>query len=144
MKIVEIIRGTSTDEGTFGKMIFGKDVCKTLELPWRDNKRQMSCVPVGDYKCVLISSPKFGAAYLLLNVPGRSEVLIHSANFGGDTSKGWDTHLHGCIAPCDRVGKILNRKGNMQMAGLVSKPAVTRLMSWLNKETFTLAIRNGE
>ncbi len=101
-------------------------------------------MPVGRYRCVLIHSPKFGPAYLLLAVPGRSEVLIHGANFGGDSTLGWDTHLHGCIAPCDRVGIMRNRFGKMQRAGLVSKPAVTRFMAWADKQPVELTIRNRE
>ncbi len=139
-----IERGPSTDEGTFGSFAFGENRTHVLELPWRENRRRLSCVPVGSYRCVLIVSPKFGPAYLLLDVPGRSEVLIHGANFGGDSTLGWDTHLHGCIAPCDRIGRLRNRFGKMQMAGLVSKPAVNRFMAWAAGQPVQLTIRNRE
>lgn len=139
-RVVSLLRGRSTDQGTFGRFTFGTTTVSCLELPWRENRRRLSCVPLGSYRCVLIQSPKFGAAYLLLDVPGRSEVLIHAANFGGDSTLGWDTHLLGCIAPCERVGKIINRKGKPQMAGLVSKPAVNRFMAWAEKKPFTLEI----
>jgi hypothetical protein len=137
---VTLQRGQSTDQGTFGVMTFGNDVVHTVELPWKDNQRQASCIPVGTYKCAIVKSPKFGRVYGVSNVPGRANVLIHSANFGGDVSKGWDTQLHGCIAPCLRVGKMRNSKGEMQSAGLVSRPALSRLMEWADGQTFELEI----
>lgn len=135
-----IKRGPSTDQGTFGVLSFGNDVVHTLELPWRDNMRQRSCIPVGTYKCVLIKSPKFGMSYWVTNVPGRSEVLIHAANLAGDVEKGWTSQLHGCIAPFMRSGVMRNKAGVMQKAGLVSKPAVDRLMEWASGKPFELEI----
>ena len=133
-------RGPSTDAGTFGVMTFGSEVVHTVELPWRDNARQRSCIPLGTYKCAIVKSPRFGRVYGVSGVPGRSHVLIHSANFGGDETKGFDTQLHGCIAPCMRVGVMRNKAGNMQPAGLVSRPALARLMEWADGAPFELEI----
>jgi len=144
MKRARIRRGLSSDQGTFGKLSFGDSFVYTLELPWRNNVRRMSCVPTGSYRCDLITSPRFGRCYLLDRVPGRSEVLIHAANFGGDITLGWDTHLQGCIAPCERIGKLWNRKGKLQTAGLVSRPAVDKLMAWAKGESFILEIENAD
>jgi len=81
-----------------------------------------------------------GRVYGVLGVPGRSNVLIHSANLAGDKSLGWDTQLQGCIAPCRRLGSIVNSRGRYQRAGLISRPAVTDLMTWAAGEPFTLEI----
>ena len=35
-------------------------VCHTMELPWRDNERRLSCIPTGVYNVVKHQSPKFG------------------------------------------------------------------------------------
>ena len=137
---VTLQRGPSTDQGTFGVLTFGADVMHTLELPWRDNKQQRSCIPVGSYKCAIVKSPKFGRVYGVLNVPGRSNVLIHSANFAGDVEKGWTSQLHGCIAPAMRVGQMRNNAGAMQSAGLVSRTALNRLMEWADGQPFELEI----
>lgn len=137
---VTLTRGPSTDQGTFGVLQFGGASVRTLELPWRDNRRKMSCVPPGSYRCVLTNSPKFGRVYTLLDVPGRSHVLIHSANFAGDSTLGWTTQLEGCIAPCMRVGAMRNNAGVMQAAGLVSRPALNMLMAWAKGAPFTLEI----
>lgn len=63
--------------------------CKTLELPWLNNKPQISCIPPGTYRCVRHTSEKFGKVFRLLNVPGREGILFHAGNTARDT--------HGCI-----------------------------------------------
>ena len=112
----------------------------TLELPWRGNTRQRSCIPPGKYVCRIVNSPKFGRVYNVTNVPGRSAVLLHSANLAGDIDKGYTTQLHGCIAPCFRMGVMRNSAGVMQSAGLLSLPALRQLTDWANGEPFTLDI----
>lgn len=140
VQTARLTRGPSTDHGTFGRLEFGGQVVHTTELPWRDNARQLSCIPTGTYTCALVNSPKFGMVYGVQNVPGRSHVLIHAANVGGDTTNGWDTQLHGCIAPAEKLGAIKNTAGRMQRAGLVSRPALRRLMAWAGGQPFTLEI----
>lgn len=142
MKIVRLIRGQSTDQGTFGGLIFGTNVVHTVELPWRNNARQRSCIPAGAYPCSIVNSPRFGHVYGVANVPGRSHILIHSANVAGDVDMGWDSQLHGCIAPAERLGAIKNTAGRMQLAGLVSRPALRRLMAWADGQPFTLEIES--
>jgi hypothetical protein len=56
----------------------------TLELPWKDNQRRVSCIPVGAYKCKKHRSPRFGLSLWLQDVPNRSEILIHQGNFYAD------------------------------------------------------------
>lgn len=138
--VVRLVRGPSTDQGTFGRLLFGGQVLHTTELPWRNNTRQLSCIPPGAYTCALVNSPKFGRVYGVQAVPGRSHVLIHAANVGGDVAKGWSTQLQGCIAPAERLGAIRIPDGRMQRAGLVSRPALRRLMAWAGGQPFTLEI----
>ena len=135
-----LVRGPSTDEGTFGLLTFGAEVVRTVELPWRDNRPQRSCIPKGVYRCLLVNSPKFGRVYGVHNVPGRSHVLIHAANVAGDVDMGWDSQLHGCIAPVTRLGAMRNKSGVMQRCGLVSRPALAKLMSWAGGQPFELEI----
>ena len=138
--IVRLVRGPSTDQGTFGRLVFGGQMLHTTELPWRNNTRQLSCIPPVAYTCALVNSPKFGHVYGVQAVPGRSHVLIHAANLGGDTAQGWSTHLHGCIAPAEKLGAIRIPSGRMQRAGLISRPALRRLMAWAGGQPFTLEI----
>lgn len=140
MQTATIKRSASTDQGTFGSMAFGPNKVYTMELPWRDNKPQRSCIPPGAYRCELVDSPKFGRVYEVKNVPGRAAVLIHPANLAGDVDLGYTTELHGCIAPALHLGRMRNNAGNMQAAGLVSRPAVNLLMDWAAGQPFNLEI----
>jgi hypothetical protein len=143
--IARLQRSPSTDQGTFGRLAFGGHVLHTTELPWRNNTRQRSCIPPGAYACALVNSPKFGRVYGVANVPGRSHVLIHAANLGGDVDQGWLTQLHGCIAPAERLGAMripatTTHPARMQRAGLISRPALATLMAWAGGQPFTLEI----
>lgn len=72
-----------------------------LELPWRDNRRNISSIPDGSYKVTKTDSPKFGKGSFLVNyVPGRSHIRIHQGNYTRD--------IEGCILLGDRFGDIDN------------------------------------
>tara|TARA_R110002020_G_scaffold304726_2_gene520537 strand:- start:511 stop:912 length:402 start_codon:yes stop_codon:yes gene_type:complete len=64
--------------------------CKTLELSWRDNQRNVSCIPRGDYEVVVRFSEKHGEHFAIKDVDDRDYILIHSANY--------HTQLRGCVA----------------------------------------------
>ena len=73
--------------------------CKTLELPYRDNQRGISCVPAGVYNIQKEYSPKFERdLYELKDVPSRSEIKIHQGNFS--------SALEGCILVGQRFTDI--------------------------------------
>lgn len=72
---------------------------KTLELAWRKNERSISCIPEGDYFANKHISPRFGESLWLDNVPNRSEILMHYANFAGSNNpRTGRSDLRGCIA----------------------------------------------
>lgn len=137
---VRLQRGASGEQGTLGRLSFGAQVLHALELPWRDNRRQRSCIPPGRYRCAIVRSPRFGLVYGVHDVPERSHVLIHAANLAGDVDAGWVTQLHGCIAPCLRPGQMRLADGRWQAAGLVSAPALRTLMDWAGGHPFDLEI----
>jgi len=87
-------RKESDDKQTLGELsISEKGVtvldCKTLELPWKNNQRNVSCIPVGTYQVLKRTSEKYGKHFHLQNVPDRSMILIHSGNYY--------TQTQGCI-----------------------------------------------
>lgn len=58
----------------------------TLELPWKDNQRNMSCIPAGQYTVKLLFSPKHDRKiWHITGVPGRDDVEIHIGNTTLDT-----------------------------------------------------------
>jgi hypothetical protein len=69
---------------TLGSMyINGEFACKTMELPWKDNARSVSCIPEGSYK-VIKQPPKEDRPYpyfRLPEVPGRTGILIHKISY---------------------------------------------------------------
>lgn len=71
-------------------VIDGKPICLTLELPWADNQKEISCIPVGEYACKRIRSIKHGETFEVLNVPNRAGILFHVANYLHE--------IRGCIA----------------------------------------------
>ena len=64
---------------------------KTLELPWKDNTRRVSCIPEGTYNWIIYQSPRHGKVLLLKDVPGRSMIEMHVGNYTSD--------ILGCILP---------------------------------------------
>lgn len=127
-----LTREQSKDYGMFGTITLpdGKTFY-TLELPDKDNKRQVSCIHKGIYQCKIVNSPKFGRVYGVLDVPGRACVLIQAGNYGGDIEKGYRTDIQGCIL----LGKA---KGNLNNQPVVtsSKVALKEFMNALNNEPF--------
>lgn len=57
----------------------------TLENPWRDNKENVSCIPVGNYRCAPFSGEKYQNVYQVLDVPDRTFVLHHWGNYTRNT-----------------------------------------------------------
>ena len=88
----QIIRVLENKFGTFGVFaVRGNPICVTLEKRWLGNERNVSCIPVGTYEAEPFVHDKFGQVYHVLDVPGRSQILIHPANL--------ESELQGCIAP---------------------------------------------
>jgi hypothetical protein len=85
-----IIRETFTDKSTIGNLYLdGEWLCDTLELPYRDNQRSISCIPAGQYKVRLRTARESATRdYLHLlveNVPNRDFVLVHIGNKSSDS-----------------------------------------------------------
>ena len=85
-----LIRDTFTDESTIGELFLnGERFCDTLELPYRDNQRSVSCIPTGSYK-VRMRYPRESATrdylhLLVQEVKDRSYILFHKGNTAKDT-----------------------------------------------------------
>lgn len=136
---VTIMRGPSTDEGTFGRLhaeyIDGVFECETLELPWRNNKRCLSCIPLGNYAVEWSHSGRFGQCYRLRDVPDRSGILIHAGNYGGDRTLGYKTNIEGCILLGMQRGKFKGQKAILQ-----SKHALDAFVEFMGEKDFRLTI----
>lgn len=103
----------------------------SMELPWKNNQRRISCIPPGKYPVVKHHSPTFGKCFWVQDVPGRSEILIHVGNYHKDTL--------GCILPGMDLQE-LNGDKNIDVTS--SRKAVAELLELL-PDSFVLEIRNG-
>lgn len=139
--IATLIRQTSDEQGTFGIFTINEKSYFSLELPNKNNQPNISCVPTGEYNVFLRFSPHFKKnLYCLHNVPNRSTILIHGANFAGDEELGYQTHLQGCIALGKSKGRALNKYKQMQKCIFTSQPALDDFMEDLDGQDFILRI----
>lgn len=119
--------------GTNGNIFYnGLHLVYTIELPWKNNRAGVSCIPEGRYALKKRFSLKFGWHLLLMNVPGRALILIHPANNAM-------TELKGCIATVS----VLTGPG----VGLQSRAALKQLTGLVfaafdRKETIFLTIQS--
>ena len=85
-----LIRQEFTEEATMGELFLnGERMCDTLELPWKNNQRNISCIPEGEYKARLrLARESASRDYLHLlvqDVKNRSHILFHRGNTAKDT-----------------------------------------------------------
>ena len=86
-----LIRDTFSKKSTIGELfINGERICDTLENPWVDNQRNISCIPEGVYP-VRLRLPRESASrdylhLLVQEVPNRDWILFHRGNTAKDTS----------------------------------------------------------
>lgn len=128
LKIVTIKRTHHRYDGTFGPIDFeGKPFGLTIELPWKDNEAEISCIPPGEYMCKRFSSPTHPDTFEVCNVPNRSGILFHIANTVND--------LQGCIGIGEQFEEkdgltalIMSKAGFMQFLKLTEGLQVFKLV----------------
>tara|TARA_R110002012_G_C11401302_1_gene585797 strand:+ start:24 stop:428 length:405 start_codon:yes stop_codon:yes gene_type:complete len=86
-----LIRNTFSKESILGELFLnGELICDTLENPWKDNQRNISCIPEGEYPVRLrLARESASRDYLHLlvqDVPNRDWILFHRGNTAKDTS----------------------------------------------------------
>ncbi|KDN56710.1 DUF5675 family protein [Flavobacterium seoulense] len=95
--MVLFLTRTYFPDGTNGKLLCeGKFICYTIELPWKNNEKRVSCIPEGKYFIRKRYSQKFKWHLEVVDVKNRSLILFHPAN---NALK----ELHGCIAPVTKL-----------------------------------------
>lgn len=120
--------------GTNGVLMHNEQpICHTIELQWRNNEHGESCIPEGRYGILNRFSPKHGHHYILMNVPGRSLILIHPAN---DAAR----ELKGCIAP------VMNHtgEGKGSHSRIAMKQIAMLLRNALKTEPVFITIKSNQ
>lgn len=141
MRIVQLNHTLQNEKQSLGS-IFIKDLifkCNTLELPWKNNEPQISCIPDGIYLCKWTRSNRLSKVsghdvytYEIMNVPGRAGIRIHSANYF--------FQLLGCIALGDSL-KDLNM--DQQLDVVHSGATVKKFAEIMEYKDFMLEIKSA-
>lgn len=120
----------STPDATHGHLTADGFSCWTVELPWKDNAQDESCIPAGTYKVTKHKSPKHGHCLKIHDVPGREDILIHVANYV--------RQLLGCIGVGMSIGDM---DGDKVPDVGSSRKALNELMAVLPDETTIEIVR---
>lgn len=122
--MIQLIRLPQRRDCTFGVILIDNEpVSASLELPWRGNDQNVSCIPIGHYLAKRRKHPTFGDCLQLFDLQGREPaerggILVHSGNTVRDT--------RGCILPGLQFGRI-----GEDSAVLNSKRAMTNILAKL-------------
>ena len=120
--------------GTNGLWLHEQDlVCYSIELPWLENMHGVSCIPEERYVLQKRFTEKRGEHLVIMDVPERSGILIHPANYALE-------QLRGCIAPVTTLtgpGRGINScKATARLHALV-------FAAMKNKEQVCLTIKSN-
>jgi hypothetical protein len=128
-----------TSYATYGQLLDEENriLCVTLELPWWQNARDVSCVPPGEYpahRSIHHSADgRTYEAFALVGVPDRDGIQIHVANL--------PSQLKGCIATGTHFGEIAIASGDSGYGVGESEIAFVHLMNLLaGEQTMVLTI----
>lgn len=129
LPVVTLKRAYGDDKQQLGDLYIDGFKCKTLELSWKDNQKNISSIPKGTYTCKRRFSIKFGWVYEVQNVKGRTGILIHSGNTFFD--------IQGCILLGDSYGD-LNKDKHADI--LNSTKTIKAFETFMQKKDFLLEI----
>lgn len=121
------------EKATNGKLIWDDQSMPCVELPWKDNKSQVSCIPEGEYICKYTLSPRLKVkTYEILGVKDRAGIRVHPANYA--------YQLKGCVAPGLTEADI---DGDGVMDVTSSRAATEKFEKAMNYEDFKLIVRKA-
>ena len=129
-------------DGVPGVLIKGVDIlCMTLEEEWKDNARNISCIPEGSYVCKRVTRPSGQVTFEVTGVIGRTGILFHTGNTEEDTQ--------GCILLGMEFGKKIvqdedsgERREKFAIKPETSKPAFEKFMALMgDRQTFICHVK---
>ena len=132
-----VLKRSYFEKGTNGALfVNGQFLCFTIELPWRENQRNISCIPEGTYDVKLRTtggfnnrySQKFGNPWHkgmlhVQDVPGFEYILIHTGNT--------DENTMGCLLVADTSQQNITKDGFIGASVDAYKRIYPSLAQWL-------------
>lgn len=108
----------------------GEMICKTMELPWKNNQRGISCIPEGIYDVIkeAKSAHHEYPHFRILDVPDRDGILVHKITYVSG--------LKGCIG----VGEFKDLNGD-QVPDMVNSGVNLQRLYDMLPDKFKLEIR---
>ena len=97
---------------TLGILTKDNNIFFTLELPFKDNQKNISCIKSGIYNIIKWKSPKHGDCLKICDVPNRTNILIHAGNYLKDTK--------GCIL----IGEMIKNDGTIYNSKIALKKLI--------------------
>jgi len=132
----------SQDIVTFGKLnleIEGQPTIYTIERPWLNNQRDISCIPQGIYNFAPFKSIIKGNVWKTIYVPNRDNIEIHAGNYASPVMDlngiFHEPETEGCIL----VGFGINEKVPMLLESL---KALNYLRKTIGRNGFVLEVLN--
>ncbi len=119
------------ETATLGWLVIGDQVLRTLELPWKDNQSNISCIPPGEYQTVYLprsASGKYRKVWHVQETGHRIGILIHNGNL--------TDHTQGCILVGTKHGTLGGKP-----AVLASRTGMRNMLNLIGEQGFTLKIR---
>lgn len=120
---------------TLGELVLPSGAgLKTLELPWLDNKSNVSCIPEGVHLVKWLersASGKYKRVWHIQDVPNRTAILMHNGNL--------IRHTQGCPL----IG-LYHGRLNDQTAVLSSGAGLNKMRAELSGKDFVLIITSNE
>ena len=115
---------------TIGRIFFKNFQAYTLELPWLNNAKNISCIPSGTYSAFKYKSIKHGEVILFSYVPKRTMIEIHAGNF--------TRQIEGCCL----IGNGIKYLDNDTIPDVInSKVTLAKLLSLLPEKFLILVTR---
>lgn len=106
----------------------------TLELPWKDNERNISCIPEGEYmvKKMHPTSKRKYQYFWVQDVPGRDSILWHPGNY---------THqIRGCFLPGESFADL----DRDDIIDVTNTTATLKILTALMPDKFKLTVEREE
>lgn len=146
-----LTRNASAPTGTPGWLLTEDEfTCNTLELPWKGNRKKLSCVKADQYRLTIEYHDHFKCEVIRLeDKNGRVGVMLHPMNFAGDVEidanhdriPDFFSQSEGCIGVGTGFGLISRPDGVRQLGIKDSRKTLAALIEHLGVGQHKLTIR---